>query len=58
MENDHEKIEILNYDSRVHSESTIQKRMVPGVQKCIFFFSIAPYAEKYKSEGAESGPPT
>ena len=55
MENDHEKIEILNYDSRVHSESTIQKGMVPGVQKCTFFVWIASYAEKSSSEGAENG---
>ena len=42
----------------MHNIYTIQKDMVPGVQKCTSFFSIAPYAEKYKSEGAESGPPT
>ena len=42
----------------MHNIYTIRKGMVPGVQKCTFFFPIAPYAEKYKSEGAESGPPT
>ena len=37
MENDHEKIELLNYDTSIHGESTIQKGMVPGVQKCTSF---------------------
>ena len=42
MENDHEKIELLNYDTSLHGESTIRKGMVPGVQKCIFFFFRSP----------------
>ena len=37
MENDHEKTELLNYDTSIHGESTIQKGMVPGVQKCTSF---------------------
>ena len=42
----------------MHNTYTTRKGMVPGVQKLYFFVSIASYAEKYKSEGAESGPPT
>ena len=46
MENDHEKIELLNYDTSIHGKSTIRKDMVPWVQKCPFFVSIVSYAEK------------
>ena len=53
-----EKVDFLTKKIECTTSIPFERAWSREFKNVLLFVSFAPYAEKYKSEGAESGPPT
>ena len=53
-----EKVDFLTKKIDCKTPIPFERAWSREFKNVLLFVSFAPYAEKYKSEGAESGPPT
>ena len=53
-----EKVDFLTKKIDTEASLPFERAWSREFKNVLLFVSFAPYAEKYKSEGAESGPPT